>query len=388
VRILVVATKLPWPAIDGGRLVLWHTVRGLLDAGHEVQLIAPAARDEAAGADDRLRTIAVVVAPRSPVRLAIESLRRSLPLTVVRHQHDSVREAVARTLRDFAPDIVHAEQLQAHANCDAAHAQGVPVVLRMQNVESDLWAQSAASGLHLRAFAFEAARVRRAETAAMQRSAATVTLTAADAERLRALLPAGGTQCVHPVAPAFAQRLEPGPAVRGTPALVIAGSGGWRPNARGARWFVREVWPALRARVPGVWLHLFGGAALSGDGIDWHTAPTDSATAFPAGAIAVVPLAVASGIRMRILEAWARGLPVVATTAAARGLAVRDGDELIIADDAAGFASAIARLADDAALRQHLVQRGRDYLRDHHDATQATAALLAVYRGAAAGTAP
>lgn len=390
-RILVVATKLPWPAIDGGRLVLWHTVAGLLDAGHEVCLIAPTACGEGVGGlggDDRLQTHAIQVAPRSRLRIAIESLWHHSPLTVVRHCHARLRDAVAQAIADFVPDVVHAEQLQAVANCDAAHVNGVPVVLRMQNVESDLWAQSAAAGLRMRALAFEAERVRRAERDAMQRCAATVTLTVADADRLRALLPEVLQQSVRAIAPPFAPALATGPAVAGAPALVISGSAGWRPNAFGAQWFSREIWPTVREQVAGARLHMFGGTALTGDGVEWHAAPADSVTAFPVGAIVVVPLAVASGIRMRILEAWARGLPVIATTAAARGLVVRNGDELMIADNAADFSSAIARLADDSALRQRLVQRGRDYLRDHHDAAQATAALLAVYRSVAARTAP
>ena len=52
-KILVVATKPPWPACDGGRLVLWHTLRGLARAGHEIRLIAPVPAGGAAGREER-----------------------------------------------------------------------------------------------------------------------------------------------------------------------------------------------------------------------------------------------------------------------------------------------------------------------------------------------
>jgi glycosyltransferase involved in cell wall biosynthesis len=68
------------------------------------------------------------------------------------------------------------------------------------------------------------------------------------------------------------------------------------------------------------------------EGVETHPAPADSREAFAPGAILVVPLRIASGIRMKILEAWARGLPVVATPEAAAGLEAEDGRELLLAE--------------------------------------------------------
>jgi len=75
-----------------------------------------------------------------------------------------------------------------------------------------------------------------------------------------------------------------------------------------------------------------------------HASPSDSSAVFAAEAVLVVPLRVASGVRMKILEAWARGIPVVTTPEAAAGLEAADGSELLLARDAIAFAFAVQHL--------------------------------------------
>ncbi len=85
---------------------------------------------------------------------------------------------------------------------------------------------------------------------------------------------------------------------------------------------------------------------------------------------------------MRILEAWARGLPVIATPAAAAGLAARHGEQLLIAADGESFAQATQQLVEDTALRQRLVLAGRAYLQQQHDRSVQTRLLLDHYEQA------
>jgi glycosyltransferase involved in cell wall biosynthesis len=108
------------------------------------------------------------------------------------------------------------------------------------------------------------------------------------------------------------------------------------------------------------------------------------------GAVLIVPLRVACGIRMRILEAWARGVPVVATPAAATGLKAQDGRELLLARDAAEFAAAVARLGADRAAADSFVAAGRRALVERHRPDRIASELAAVYSEAIgrAGTVP
>lgn len=376
-RILIVATKPPWPPRDGGRLVLATTVDGLVAAGHDVALVAPADVDERPDAPPLALVERVRVARRGWLSSAFGAFSSGRALTVERHAHDAVSAAVAAAIARFKPDVVHAEQLQAIANAGPALARRVPLLLRMQNVESSLWHQTAQARRLWRWLAFEARRLRRDETAASA-SAHVVTLTRRDAAALREI---GGRDVVA-VPPAFPAELPAGARVAGAPAVAVAGSAGWWPNRQGTRWLLDEVMPLFARTCPGGRVHVYGGERVARAGVDWHAAPDDARDAFPAGAIAAVPLLIGSGIRMRILEAWARGLPVVATSVAAAGLDVASGRELIVADTPAAFAQAIADLAADATLATRLADAGRAYLARHHDPAAQTRALVAQYASA------
>ncbi len=381
-RILWVGTKVPWPPVDGGRLVAWLTLQALHDAGHHVTLVAPSHATLDASAGERLRAACapeiVTAPPLSRGRALLAGLASSKPWTALRHAQPALRQRVGEVLGREPFDVVHAEQPHALAACAAAFVGGVPVVLRAHNVETDLW-RSAASGGGLRGLMArrEAPRVGRWEGGAVRRAAATVALTEDDAARLRAL--AGPDARVRHVAAPFPARQE-GAALplAGDPAVVVAGSGGWLPNAQGLEWFVRDIWPTVAKALPRARVHLFGGSGPVPAGAERHPAPADSRDAFAPGSIHAVPLLFASGVRMRILEAWARGVPVVATPAAVAGLGATHGRELRIAATPEQWADAIRAARVESAA---LVAAGRARLASHHDPRAVADALADVYRG-------
>ncbi|HVT16694.1 MAG TPA: glycosyltransferase [Thermoanaerobaculia bacterium] len=417
-RLLVVATKAPWPPIDGGRLLLAHTLAGLAAAGLRPTLVAPvdAARFDLAAVAAALDRWCEprLVAARLPGRLGtlLRALprRRGLPLTVARHSSPAVRAEVERLLATRPFDLVHAEQLQALPQAEPARARRLPVVLRAQNVESDLWAGAARGRLAAR----EARLLAAWEGEAVASAAATLALTRQDAERLGALaeaflqraagalppwragsaLPPFQPGRVRVVSAPFPEQLDPGePVLSGSPPVVVLASLGWPPNQDAAAWFTGEVWPVVRAALPGAELHLFGiqprtqagirageGRRVAGGaGITRHELAEDSAPAFARGSIHAVPLRLGSGLRMKILEAWARGVPVLATPQAAAGLEAADGQEVLLARDAAGFAAALARLHHEPALAATLIAGGRAALRRDHDPSCIARQLVAIY---------
>jgi polysaccharide biosynthesis protein PslH len=373
-HLLWVATKPPWPPYDGGRLVLSLTLEALRAAGHRITLLAPDL-DHALPASSRKAAMVeggtlVRAQPRSWATSLPISLARRIPLTIARHTLAPVHAAVAAALDSGVFDVVVAEQLHALPQCAPALARGVPVVIRAQNVESELW-RGYARGAFAPLLRLEARRVAAFEARALGRVAATLTLTVEDAARLAVLGPTGAH--VETVAPPFPAELPAADsALPGAPALVILAGTGWQPNVDGTRWFVEALWPAVRAAHPGARLHVFG-KAPQGPAVSVYPPPSESRAAFAPGSIQVVPLRVASGIRIKVLEAWARGVPVIATSTAAAGLRARPGEELLLADDAHGFVAALTRLRNDPGLSARLVHGGRAALRARHDPTRIAA---------------
>jgi hypothetical protein len=391
-KVLVAATKAPWPPIDGGRILLWQMLEGLAAAGHHVTLVAPVdpARFDLAAVAEALAGCCtprlVPAAPAPPLSALLRAVRRGMPLSIARHALPAVRLEVEKSLAAERFDILHAEQLQAAL----PKAPGLPVVLRAQNVESDLWREAArrSRGWRGRLLRIEAGRLARWEGEAVRRAAATLALTAEDAARLHELAGASGgdpgevaiVRAPFPELPAAAG--EPLP---GDPAVVVLGSQGWLPNEDSVSWFVSTVWPTVVAALPGAVLHLFGAGALTAGlpaSVTVHPAPRESAEAFRPGSILAVPLRIASGVRMKVLEAWARGVPVVGTPAALAGLEVEDGREALVAADAPAFVRALARLHREPDLAGRLVAEGRRARHERHDPSRITADLLAAYRSA------
>ncbi|MFL6192660.1 MAG: glycosyltransferase [Thermoanaerobaculia bacterium] len=295
-RVLIVATKSPWPPVDGGRLLLSLTLEGLEREGCRFTLIAPE------------------VGPVSPALALGRSWQ--LPLALARHAQPVVRQEVERRLAAERFDVVHVEQLQALPQAEPALRRGIPVVLRAENVESDLWAATAAltPGWKGRVLAREARRLARWEGEAVRRVAATLPLSEEDAARLRQLAGGGRVRVVRAPFP----ELVPGPSsLAGDPPVVLLVSRGWLPNEDSVRWFLGE--------------------------------------------------------------AWARGVPVVGTSAAVSGLEVETGREALVADDPAAFARAVARLRSEPGLAQRLVEEGRRALRERHEPARVVADLLSVY---------
>ncbi len=378
-KLLWVTTKPPWPPVDGGRLVAARTIEALAAAGHALEVLAP----RIAPAHDAPTGIALTLVPDAP-----RSLARSVPrawllgraVTLTRHTLPGLAAALAQRLgRAPAVDVVVAEQLQALAQCAPARHAGLPLVLRAQNVESDLWDELARRRPWWRALLRREARLlRAAERAALRECDLTLALSQQDAARLDA---SGQARVLHVPAP-FPPSLPAGSdTLDGAPPVVLFGGAGWLPNASGAAWFLDHVWPTLLRELPAARLHLFGapigrGARLAG--VSPRPAPADSRAVFAPGAVLAVPVHVASGVRLRILEAWARGVPVMATPEAAAGLESEDGVDLLLARDAAEFVIALRRLADPGA-RARLVAAGRERLRHAHDPARVAAQLGDVF---------
>ncbi|HSU83697.1 MAG TPA: glycosyltransferase, partial [Thermoanaerobaculia bacterium] len=146
-RILAIATKAPWPAVDGGRFLLLNTLQALAAAGCHLTLVAPVDPARFALAEVSAELIPFctpALVPAAPLPPFAAWLRSGgAPLSIARHTLPAVRREVERRLAAERFDIVHAEQLQAMPQAEPAFARGIPVVLRAQNVESDLWKETA-----------------------------------------------------------------------------------------------------------------------------------------------------------------------------------------------------------------------------------------------------
>jgi glycosyltransferase involved in cell wall biosynthesis len=160
----------------------------------------------------------------------------------------------------------------------------------------------------------------------------------------------------------------------------------YRPNVDGVQWFADEVLPLVRARVPTFELTIVGrdptpAVRELSDRAGVHvTGRVASTTPFLHDAsLAIVPLRAGSGTRLKVLEAFAAGTPVVSTSLGAEGLDVVAGRHLLVADGAPAFAAAVVDLLADADCRTRLASEGRRLVEDRYAWSKAARALVSVH---------
>lgn len=423
-RLFYLTTEFPWPAHQGGRVRSLSQLR-LLAALPEVKALTIFSLSEVpVGAAELASLGAAVERSREPAGAPLE-LRVLPPLSHPIHLRQAPLEAlrvlgrrllagtpyllgkwwssgIAAALRSelqHGHDLVYVDHLGMAVYLPVIRA-ALPharLVLEEHNVESDIFRQFAGRpGLPapLRMIArIEHQAAARAEAHAIDEVDAVVTISGQDALDLVALHRRLGPRdrAVHAVP--VPQVMEPSRKSRPQPAsepprLCYAGSLSWHPNVLGLDWFVREVWPRLRALVPEARLTIAGPGlptgtdgrlvvppAWTGPGIEVVGYVPDLEALYARSLASIAPIVGGSGVRIKLLESFRAGMPTVTTAAGAAGLPLVAGREALIEDDPERFAAAAAGLLGDAEKRERLRQSGYQFLEEHHSRARAATAL-------------
>jgi glycosyltransferase involved in cell wall biosynthesis len=153
--------------------------------------------------------------------------------------------------------------------------------------------------------------------------------------------------------------------------IFFLGGMHWPPNAEGVNWFVRETFPLVEARLQGARFMAVGKSPpkqilkisrVSAPGFVGDVEPY-----WRQGRVFAVPLRAGGGMRVKILDAWAHGMPVVSTTVGAEGLEYIDGENILIADAAQDFAEAVRRAIQEPGLGERLGQNGRRWVEEQYN---------------------
>jgi glycosyltransferase involved in cell wall biosynthesis len=172
--------------------------------------------------------------------------------------------------------------------------------------------------------------------------------------------------------------------------LVFAGRLDQYSNRYGMQHFMEHAWSALQTRYPDVSIDIIGSnpppsllqLAKSDPAVRVHGFVPDVRPYFEAATVAVCPLWDGGGTRLKVLDALAQGVPLVATTIGCEGLEVVPERDVLIADSAAAFVKQIGRLFDDPTLRRDLSVRGRDLVERRYSWDSLARKLVTVYRSA------
>jgi glycosyltransferase involved in cell wall biosynthesis len=388
-RILFLTSHFPYPAHSGAALKTF-SVYEYLRGKHDLSGIAiardPLTPEQQKYADERkLRTVVMDKARNAPNLL--RSYFSRVPLSVERNRSDEVRRLVEEQLKADLPDAVFVDGWLM--------AQYLPEwfsglkILHEHNAEYRVWQREATErggGVTGRLLRREAGRVRSYEASILQRF--DVVFAVSEDDR-RSLAVIGGESTRYEVLPNI-----PDPSLLTLPTLTYAeseelmfyfGTLSWQPNIDGLQRLIADILPGVLKGWPEARLAIAGqGApddliqlAENTEAVDYVGPVDDDAGEewYQKARVFVEATKTGGGTRLKVLNALARGLPVVASAQAAQGLDVVPGDHLLVARSDQEMIDSIVLLLTDAGRWRIISENGRALVRARYVADVAFSAL-------------
>jgi sugar transferase (PEP-CTERM/EpsH1 system associated) len=371
VRILWVKAGKLLPVDTGGKIRSYNILRHLA-RNHEVTLLSYYGGRQESGYEAEIQrelpgaqTIYTAALDGNAVAQSLDYLGRlfqAAPFAVSKFTHPDVRRVVASWLAQDKFDVAVCDFLSASLNFP--DAPSTPAILFQHNVESALWrrmASTESNPVRRVAYQLEARKMSRYECSALRKFHHVIAVSEHDRQQMLEMDPACAISVVptgvdtrkHAVAPA---------ASASPPRIVFTGSMDWEPNIDAVIYFCRDVFPRIRSEFPSAVFQIVGRNPharvnqLASDSVQ-VTGTVPSVDRYLGDAtVVVVPLRIGGGTRLKIFEAMAMGKAVVSTSIGAEGLDVKNGRDLILADDATTLADAIIRLVREPALRRQYEQ--------------------------------
>lgn len=392
-HILFLTQILPYPPDSGPRVKTWHVLKYLAQRGYKITLISFIRPEE----EPFLETVRgvchrVLMVPikRSRLRDAGYLMRSHLtrqPFLVERDGSAQMRSLVQEVVASGQVDVIHADQLtMAQFALPYRNVNGKPALIF--DAHNAVWTiverLNATLPFYYRLpLVFEAGRVKAYEARIVKEFDRTLAVAEPDARALReaykeqypAVLEKEAPITVIPIAvdTDSARRIKPR---TGSFNILTMGTLYYPPNADGIRWFLMDVFPVIRKALPDAKLTIVGKnppndflqvAGDSGGSVIVTGYVPDIDPYFEDAAVMVIPVRAGGGMRVRILEAFARGMPVVTTTVGLEGIQAEPGTDVLVADTPEEFAQAAIRLLNDQDMQEQLSKNGRRLAQEKYD---------------------
>jgi glycosyltransferase involved in cell wall biosynthesis len=384
-RVLFVTQQLPWPKDSGGNIRTFFMLAGL---ARRFDVVLCSTRDASPGAREGERVLGELCAAlrlvpdvkrRGALGMAggvLRSLVRGVPAVLLHNANPALRDVVRGELARGGIDSLHINHLDTAPYFDLAASP--PSVIDTHNLLFEYYARRAEverGVLRRWVCAREARLLARQEPALLRAARRVVVCSRTEAESLARLdaeldvrVVPNGVDCA-----AFQPRVAP-PAAANCD-LVFVGDLAYGPNQDAALRFAVEVLPLVQREEPAARFLAVGknpSAQLVALGRSREdvvvTGFVEDVRQWVHGArVYVVPIRYGSGTRLKVLEAFALGMPTVSTRIGAEGIETREGEDILLRDEPEEMASAIVRLLRDPELAARLARNARATVERSYD---------------------
>jgi glycosyltransferase involved in cell wall biosynthesis len=384
-RILICAVEAPLPPINGFRLMLTALTKELRRE-HEVRVLAFEAPDQKADtADETMRLVPRPEADRLGDVLALaRGVAFGRPLRADQLAA-SLTDPLHAELGEFQPDVVHATSGRL-AGLGRLLTGRPSVLAALDAMHVNVEARAlVATGLRRRLLRTEVGRVRRFEAGEYGRFGRVVVVSDADRAALLEVNPSLEITVIPNGVDVQFYTPDPGSS-QDPKRIVFTGVMSYAPNVLAAEFLAREVFTRIRSERPDARLAIVGRtpaprvSALAGlDGVQVTGEVPDVRPWLTGSRVYACPMISGTGIKNKLLEAMACGVPCVATPRALQGLHVSGGRHVLVGTSAEELARELTRVLDDDKTARSLGQAAREYVLSEHDWRAAARRYTRVY---------
>ncbi len=363
-KIVFLSRWFPYPANNGSKIRIYNLLKGLA-AHHDVSLISFIDPNWEKNTIEPIRKICdhVQVVPWKPyysnsIR-ALMGFFSKTPRALYDTFSIEMRDQIIQSIRDTHPDLIIASQIDMA--CYAEHFSEFPALF--EEAELGIYRQKlSTTPLPWQKFRNSLTWIKQAKYISQLLDHFRACTVVSDAEKILLSQVAQKSKSIIEVIPNCID-VNDSREVIGTPqsgSLIFPGSLSFFANHDAMIWFVGNVLPILRTRLPGIHLTITGDHANlplpSLENVTLAGYVNDVRPMISSSWASIAPIRIGGGTRLKILEAMALSTPVVATTKGVEGLDVQHNVHVLIADSPDAFAEQIIRLSTDSELRRHLIE--------------------------------
>lgn len=387
-KILFLTNLLPYPLDNGGKIKTYTTLQGLSTAGHCVDLVCFTEDDERINNVPKELTgicnkvvkvflrLTTAENKRYMMYIAFKSLFSRYPFGIYKYKSKEMSSKLKQFSENTKYDCIYYDHLQLcfyKSELDVL-CPGCKTILDEHNCEALIVSRKAKDSSNIARKLFlilEGYKLRRFEARCLGSVNANIVLSQEDYQQLRRLCTHDFPYKVIPIGVQDRGIKQNSPIGKCLNILFI-GTLTWEPNDRGMQWFLREVVPLLDRRDFRYTLYIVGKnpskelkelVGSRGDII--LTGYVDSIDEYYDKChCMIVPLFIGSGQRVKIIEAFSKGMPVISTSIGAEGLQYSHGDNILIADNANEFVQNIVSISEGQ--RKKISVKGRKTYEDYY----------------------
>ena len=367
-KVLQLSYRLPVPPKDGGAIGIWHLLKAYAALGHEVHFVGfntdkhyldPfIAKEQLAAYVTQADFVYLKTTPS--VIGALKSLIKGESYHISRFVNTEMEQQIVQILQNRTFDLIHLDGvfMAPYIDCIRKHSKA-KIILRAHNIEFKIWEglAEASTGLKRIYLKHLAKQLKNYEIGAWSKADVVAAINPEELGYIQNhqkayLLEAGWF-------------VEDGSIKPANNDFFHIGSMEWMPNKVGVEWFLKNVWPEFLTSHPEAKLHLAGRGLAKGEelpkGVVNHGEVESAKIFMQTHGTMLVPLFHGAGVRIKLIEAFAIGIPCISSLKGIEGLDAIPENDFLLANSINEWSDAMSRIYTSEEKRYHLQRNAQNF---------------------------